>query len=1281
MAQNQERKAVLFNRFNRGLASGLKSRRTGSFFFGYGLDIHEDESYLKVLPRTMKDWTSNIQYPGTVLSRWPLTEYSGNAADAVGANTLTDNATVGNDTADRILGNNSRDFEFANSEFFSITDAAQTGLDFAGSFTLAGWFKFETVGTQQTLISKHDGASQRSYVLYKETTDKLSFNMSSNGTSNAFSINGATTLVANTWYHLAVVFTASTRCELFVNGVPDGNETAGIPAAAFNSTASFRIGHQEGQSTYFDGKANDVAVWAAALTESQISKLYGDYTLIKNLTIDAVRVKNGDTYFLDIDGNVTRRTTAGVWSIIDKATYMPYRSDIKGHWKLDETTAGATRADTSGNSQTLTDNATVQVNAHSQRQGAAAATFEAGSSQYLSLADNATMSLTGAITISCWVNLESLAERTFVAKWNESGNQRAYRLWVDSSNKLSFSVSSNGTAVTTVTGATSLATNTWYHVVGRYIPSKRLEVFINGATDATNTTSIPSAMTDTTAVFTIGAKLSAAGAAETFMDGSIDDVVIWGRALSAVEIDRVYDGYTNGGQGLFYWEQKDTLYVTSDHSVSGYGPVTGTPTFTEAKYGVITDATITTSGNAGITYPNTGNRQGWWKLNESSGDRADSSGNGITLTDNNTVASSTDAKEGGRSADFETANSESLTAADPAALDITGAMTIAFWYKPENVTVDQFLVSKYNETGNQVAYWVQLLSTAKIRFGVSDGASDTVDSATSLVAGTWYHIACIYNPSTHIRIVINGVQDAENTTTINATIQNTTAEFAIGTGTVGGARSSFADGLIDDVVIWNTNVAVADILTLYNSYTNTYTVPTSVSEDSADKFSYTPRIDPLEGIVVNVNATGAGDWTVTLHDDNNNTIGTSTLVNTALTTGDNVFTFDPPLRVQKDGTYHFHINSTAGSGSVTVGASLTPKSMRLVDTRSGAHPMTDFTTFLAICNERYLSTFDGLLDAPTDSDNTETSSYTIHKLTLPAGYEQVCVAKFDEYIVAGCEYRGANPEDHTRGLLVFWDGTSASFNFFVEVHEGGVFWLLPIKNSLYFGAGLVGEVFLYAGGDYVKVKRLPKTSTKKYVRSTWGCATIYQGLPTFGYSRLTDSADFHSGAYTWGSRDGTSPDALNFAWPISTGTLTGTTLQIGMTKGFGTDLFIGWRDGSSYGIDIVEPTNNPFPTAVIESLANDERKPWHIKYVRTIRVDHQALPAGGTIRVDHKIDQASSFSPGNENSTDDDTFTREPINKEFKDLEHRVVIGSTTTSPQINCITEDIEPREGSEVL
>jgi hypothetical protein len=216
-------------------------------------------------------------------------------------------------------------------------------------------------------------------------------------------------------------------------------------------------------------------------------------------------------------------------------------SSLVAFWRLDE--VAGVRVDSAGTSH-LTDNNTVTQNAGKV---GAAAQFTAASSEYLSVADNAALSMGNIeFTVSAWVYLDSkTATRTILSKRVGVGTGGEYSLVYDnSSDRFLFAVFDSTTGINIATANTfgSPSTATWYFIVGK-VEAGTLKVSVNGGAfdSVAKTVTIP----DTAAPFLIGAQQSVP---TLFFDGRIDAVGIWKRALTSAEVTELY----NAGAGKEY---------------------------------------------------------------------------------------------------------------------------------------------------------------------------------------------------------------------------------------------------------------------------------------------------------------------------------------------------------------------------------------------------------------------------------------------------------------------------------------------------------------------------------------------------------------------------------------------------------------------------------------------------------------------------------------------------------------------------------------------------------
>jgi len=224
---------------------------------------------LVVLISTMLAF-SNLAYAGDTTNlegAWLLNETSGARADeSVNTNNLTDNNTVLFGTGQ--FGN-AADFELSNSEYLSITDGSQSGLDVTGDITFGLWYKPETVGIQASLIGK--SGTSKGYNLQARTDNTVLCLSSSDGSAFDGQFFSTTTLTISTWYHI-VCRISSTTMTIWIDGTQEtGSDTTN--GSINNSTAVFMLGANDAPTNFTDGLVDDAFIFSEALSEAQIDDI------------------------------------------------------------------------------------------------------------------------------------------------------------------------------------------------------------------------------------------------------------------------------------------------------------------------------------------------------------------------------------------------------------------------------------------------------------------------------------------------------------------------------------------------------------------------------------------------------------------------------------------------------------------------------------------------------------------------------------------------------------------------------------------------------------------------------------------------------------------------------------------------------------------------------------------------------------------------------------------------------------------------------------------------
>lgn len=219
--------------------------------------------------------------------------------------------------------------------------------------------------------------------------------------------------------------------------------------------------------------------------------------------------------------------------------------------------------------------------------------LESGSSQSASITDGSQtgLDITGALSIECWVNFESLpsgAIRAFVAKYNATGDQQAYIFGYREDGGpagLYVRLSSDGADSGAKSGlwSWSPSLSTWYHVAMTFDPtqgtaSDRVITYIDGSSQGAGTTSWNNSIFNSSGAFRIGATDNG-----LYHDGLIDEVRVFDDVRTGTEINNnkaaVIDSGTANLQG--YWRlENDYTDETSNSNdlTANNSPVFSTDT-------------------------------------------------------------------------------------------------------------------------------------------------------------------------------------------------------------------------------------------------------------------------------------------------------------------------------------------------------------------------------------------------------------------------------------------------------------------------------------------------------------------------------------------------------------------------------------------------------------------------------------------------------------------------------------------------------------------------------
>jgi len=507
-----------------------------------------------------------------------------------------------------------------------------------------------------------------------------------------------------------------------------------------------------------------------------------------------------------------------------------------------------------------------------------------------------------------------------------------------------------------------------------------------------------------------------------------------------------------------------------------------------------------------------------------------------------------------------------------------------------------------------------------------------------------------------------------------------------------------------------------------NTLTNTYVLPTTISEATSQFCPFVPDIEPFYSIAVYVTTKGTGNWTLTLHDSLNNSLATVTVTNANLVVGWNEFKFTTTGGVRAlvnsfaTGTsagYHFHLTSSVASDTAAVAtyaaASLTGCNFlmfayRLVKTNNGWHPATIFGQFLCIGNGQYLSTYTFTNDSNPNNVATGSgaSGWNRHALLLDVGYEVCGLSVNNQYLVIAAEKRSSSTSKSFQdGYLYFWDGQNVNYNFKIEIPMGAPYSVYTINNITYFYCA--GSLFAWGGGQQVIKVRYIGYQNTDYLGVTDttivnpNMMDIRYNLLMLGYPSTTTNVNLNYGVYSWGSVELTYPNSFGYSYTLASGLKNysaSNNLQFGMVRNFVDTLYMSWQYTDSggitrYGIDIVDNTSTPASTFSWTSLIYDGGVRYKRKKGLRYKINFLPLPTNTTITAFYSIDRKTNVTADPVTgvaftaTAGDTSIVIELNNARFYELQWGFTgtCSSATSAPTITGITMEVDALEDEHIM
>lgn len=465
-----------------------------------------------------------------------------------------------------------------------------------------------------------------------------------------------------------------------------------------------------------------------------------------------------------------------------------------------------------------------------------------------------------------------------------------------------------------------------------------------------------------------------------------------------------------------------------------------------------------------------------------------------------------------------------------------------------------------------------------------------------------------------------------------------------------------------------------------------YSLTTSINEGATHRQTVTPTKRMCRGFQVYVTAKGtSADWTLTLHDTDNNSIGTATVTNANLTNSTyNNFYFSSPVELIPGVAYHYHLTATNTTGTPTAGTGTNN------DLEDGAyylicpslvsdsyyHPLLDFNGILCAGNGRFLATLD------------DSEVYDPERLTFSKG-ERVRLLQVVGDFIAIFTWKYNDITKVKESNMYLWDGVSAFVNNIIPIKAGQVNAAVTYGNVLYLITGTQGQISVWTG-QVEPIRPLKDVGDNKTVEVYPGAICVWDSLIHFGLSGGT-STSCPRVVYTYGTQNKDYPMSLCKAYPTSADIVdnvekkTNNSIQIGACLGIDAGTFlVSWKNGSTYGVDNINSTKDQ-NIVFMTTLRYDGDKAHILKHIKKVHITHSALNTEDSITIEYRLNNDGNnwveclVSDGDKNKSQGSNLFVPEVDIRFNEIEFRSTIAGQDNLPDLYSIT--LEYWEDEEII
>jgi len=810
----------------------------------------------------------------------------------------------------RVEGRTGKGFEFdGDGDYVDIEKTMnEMGLSTTGNLSLSAWFKTSESGEQQYIINNY----YYGWVLQLDTSNKLMITNLDNAGNEHRTTKSSATVNDGEWHHaFATVYGDGSNSTLYLDGVSQTVITSdGIVGQIFDDGYDIMIGKRSiSADSYFNGSLDDIMIWNRSLSEAEVFSLYANISskyLDSSMSMEE-GVYDITYYAQDSDGNVGSAVASGITvdltapnvsydastdsgtinrdnifvnvSVSDEnnvSTFVDFDNSLVSWWRMDD-----------GNSTHVFDymgrnNGSVEGDAAQVDDGYFGKGFSFDGDDYVDCGEFDATESVSEFTVSVWVKSNDDTTSTHLIEKADGAGDDSFKLRFQSTH-LVFEVWNSSGSEAESNYISAITDKDWHHLAGVY----------NG----THVTSYIDNDVGTSAVLNGGVRVTTnnliigghSGSLVGFWNGSIDDVMIFNRSLSAEEIVGIYantsskymvnnytglddgahtfKGYAQDQGGNVVSLSERSLVVDTTEPAISYDLSSDTGGFVNRDSVFVNVSSNDSEGNVSTFIDWDNSLVSWWRMDDVNATHVMDylSGNDGLIVGN---AIQVDDGYFGKGFSFD-GDGDWFNIGNDASFQFVNdtAFSLSVWVKRNSAGSTESLFSKISEGGT--GYSLMFSGNELEVILVNDWASlnriwiQTIDTYTDI--SNWHHVLFSYDglsDANGVKIYYDGVSQSLDVRTNSLTSTfNISRNLNIGARHDGtSATPLYLNGSLDDVMIFNRSLSAEEVAGLYANTSSKY-IEVNYTGLSDRDYGYNAYVQDMVGNVVS-----AGVRSVSVND-------------------------------------------------------------------------------------------------------------------------------------------------------------------------------------------------------------------------------------------------------------------------------------------------------------------------------------------------------------------------------------------------------------------------------